>query len=759
MKKTLFILYLLTGVFSTQVFSQTKLLDEIILGNTTSEKKHGFSENASEVVKGGLDESARILLPVKGERVEGGNVTFKMKVDPEKQNYFTARFWGSESGNSNILILFCEGKQIGYRHLGDYDMLSIANEDPPFIGRFIYTTLPLPIHMTKGKDEVELNIRSTGTIYRYGDTFEKYQKPMVKPTKGIYKGYTHTDGYFAPPKYEKQGQEPISAIRRQEPGDELLDVLKEQVNKRIEGMLKKDILLQQEAWFLADAYYVNWTKAYKNDEIIKKVINLADNYYERFEKDPKVVSEEPWATSGPLCIAIYRFAPEIRVVLDEKMENGKTRRENWSEFFETCINYSKTHRRSYTNQSMIVDVFMYHVNRVLSIVEPSKALPAYQTLKYLYESVGLSPWLGKETRNGPLMPLGKDYFQLTNKGLTKELGFVGGYGEIMNWFMQLYEATGEDCISDSRDPLLRAQMLKMLKARSYFRYPSKDKNGFDAMRAETLIGWRDHNSYPGEIMYGEKGLSRESTPMMTAAATLDPDAVAFARQMLDENQFFPIVQEKMKDHTVQSLQMLLRIPGEYERIKNQRHYKQKLPMSKGMPDFLFSDEEIGVIALKNGDEILYASLYWRANYAINFLARIHYITPEIDRVATVFQDVKFTDSGYRYVRPERVNLAFADRMNFYDVKSAHTGEELPIAMIPEDVPYKVGQESVHAGKGEFYTLRYGKYLIGMNCTNDKKFELEIPKKTKKVLVFPSREAVKEEIMYVQPMSTVVLIVE
>jgi len=34
-----------------------------------------------------------------------------------------------------------------------------------------------------------------------------------------------------------------------------------------------------------------------------------------------------------------------------------------------------------------------------------------------------------------------------------------------------------------------------------------------------------------------------------------------------------------------------------------------------------------VVALKHGDDILYASLYWRARSAINHLARVHYIMP------------------------------------------------------------------------------------------------------------------------------------
>ena len=121
---------------------------------------------------------------------------------------------------------------------------------------------------------------------------------------------------------------------------------------------------------------------------------------------------------------------------------------------------------------------------------------------------------------------------------------------------------------------------------------------------------------------------------MAAAATLDPEAVAYAQQMMEDNQFFAVVKEKMKDRGLNSTYTLLRLPGEYDLIMKQPRREGRLPMSDGMPDALFSDEEVGVVALKNGDEILYTSLYWRANFAVNFLARVHYITPECDRVAT-----------------------------------------------------------------------------------------------------------------------------
>ena len=47
--------------------------------------------------------------------------------------------------------------------------------------------------------------------------------------------------------------------------------------------------------------------------------------------------------------------------------------------------------------------------------------------------------------------------------------------------------------------------------------------------------------------------------------------------------------------------------SEYELIAKQPRREDKLPMSSGMPDALFADEEVGTIALKNGEEILYAS--------------------------------------------------------------------------------------------------------------------------------------------------------
>jgi hypothetical protein len=205
-------------------------------------------------------------------------------------------------------------------------------------------------------------------------------------------------------------------------------------------------------------------------------------------------------------------------------------------------------------------------------------------------------------------------------------------------------------------------------------------------------------------------------------------------------------------------------PNEYEILKAQANQTSRLPMS-GNPlggsraDFAFSDEEDGVLAVKNGSDILYVSLYWRARNAINNLARVHYITPNFDRVAVVREETQFTPSGLTFKRPKGTNAPWGPWLPRYpnEDNAALAGEELPIAKIPEGIEFKPGQENVYAGKGDFYTLRYGPYLIGMNMTTDKTFNLTVPQNAKELV---SQTATKTgTVKKVGPRSTVVFYVK
>jgi hypothetical protein len=248
------------------------------------------------------------------------------------------------------------------------------------------------------------------------------------------------------------------------------------------------------------------------------------------------------------------------------------------------------------------------------------------------------------------------------------------------------------------------------------------------MRAETIVGWRDSGHYPGDVMYAERSTWDAST-LYAVAATLDADAVGYAQQMFHDHQFFISLERQMAQaNSLRVTAGLLGVPDQYELVKSQPPSAQRLPMTPGQPDFVFSDEEDGVVAVKNGGEILYASLYWRSRNAVNSLARVHLTTPTMDRIAVVQEDTQFTPSGQFYTRPDWTTFGFGNGGPRYPVAmhSAEAGEKLPIAQVPAGVTFKPGDENVYAGKGDFYTLRYGNYLIGMNLTTDKTFELKPP---------------------------------
>ena len=360
------------------------------------------------------------------------------------------------------------------------------------------------------------------------------------------------------------------------------------------------------------------------------------------------------------------------------------------------------------------------------MLDPSKALPEAQTRRYLHESAGLVPWLGSEEGGVPTRPLGDHYLQLTEKGLTKELGFVGYYGEVLDWMTSMYEAT-RPAPGQPGDPQILAQLVKAARARAFFRHPALDDEGNRAMRAETIVGWRDQGHYPGDVTYQERP-TWDASAITSAAATLDPALAGYAQQMFADNQFFATVADQMKTGGLRQTAGLLAVPADYERLSKLPPGNRNLPMTPGQPDFAWADEEDGVLAVKHGDENLYVSLYWRARYAVNFLARVHYVTPRVDHIAVVRQDEQFEGSGQFWSRPDWVNMGFGNGGLRYpgELHSAMTGEKLPIAKIPEGVKFRPGDESPYAGRASFYQLRYGPYLIGMNASTDKSYDLVPP---------------------------------
>jgi len=660
--------------------------------------------------------------------------------------------------------------------VGDIDILDFGDDshEPGCNGRYFYSTTPLPPAMTRGKTNLNFEIRSTGPVWAYASTFDQYQKPMISPTRGIYKIYTHTDACFVPPADEKQGSVPLNPPVRTAPGAEVLDKLKDRVNGEIKNLLKSTSPLNEmQMQFLARAYFVKWTAAYQNSIVVTQAVKGLDALFFAYRKNPELASNDPstpnpgWFEFGPAGEAISLLAAPVQPFLGTSLEDGGkriSRRAAYSEFLKAGRDWHRQHRRLYSNQTMITDMNIYLSNRGLEAVDSPGAFTEADARRYLYEALALEPWRDSDPgggaaaeHSGTTWGVGTNYFQLTAKGLTRELGFVGYYGEVLDWVTSIYDAT-RPAPGQPGDGKIKAQLEKIIHARANFRYPLLDGDGDRAMRIESIVGWRDMH-YPGDVVYGERPTWDAST-LYAAAATLDPQAIGYAQQMFDDNQFYASVQHQMEQrNNLRVTAGLLGVPDQYELLKAQSPAAYRLPMTPGQPDFVFSDEEDGVVAVKNGSDIFYASLYWRARNAVNFLARVHYITPHFDRIAVVHEDIEFETGGMTYTRPDWVNFAFANGGPHFPVEmhSAEAGEKLPIAKIPGDVKFHPGDESVYAGKGEFYTLRYGDYLIGMNMTADKTFELKTPEGITGAQDLVSHKKINLKTpLKIEPRSTVVL---
>jgi hypothetical protein len=704
-------------------------IDTLVLGVGSSETSHNLSFDRSDVVEGGLKEPARRLLPLTPSDYIGGELKFRMQVDPVKQSYFTVKFWGSDAGeNRGRLILFCEGKQVGYRHLGDVDLLAIPNDDPPYNGRFYYVTTPLPLSMTHGKKAVDLQVRSIGRIWGYGTTWDKYQKKLEEPTVAMYRFYTHTSGYFEPPADEVQGDVPGVLPVRSVPGKELLVDLKLRVSKAIQADLSSGKpLTQDHIKFLAMGYDVAWTPAYHSDLALKRVVDSVDALLSH-PTSGFASTNDDWVGWGSAAFAVARLAPHLHKVLDAPLDtkDGKplTRREAWSGLFQYSRDSRRTHRRMYTNQSMILDLNVYLANRAIELIDPANALPEEQCLHYLYQAVGLEPWLGSDTPKGPDKAMGDHYYTTTAKGLTKELGYVGNYGEVLDWATTIFEAT--EIGRETGDARIRAQVEKLAVARSYFRYPTMDDNGNRAMRMEGVVGWRDGGHYPGEVVYAERD-GWDGSPSLEATRIDDPLAMSYVQQMFGDGQYFATLGRRLKDNNFRSTMGMLDVPWQYDALMAHPAEGKKLPMTWTSPDIAWADEEDGVVAVKHGEEILYVSVYWRARFGINHLARLHYLTPSFDRIATVHEDEIFHSSGESATREDWVDLGFSKGLvPPGDIHQAQAGEKLPIAIPYDGYPVKVGKEDPYYGRAEFYLCRYGHYLIAMNASQTKTFPLTVP---------------------------------
>jgi hypothetical protein len=419
-----------------------------------------------------------------------------------------------------------------------------------------------------------------------------------------------------------------------------------------------------------------------------------------------------------------------------------SRRAAYRDMLLSSRDYWKQNMRHYSNQAQITAIGVYQANRGLSLISPADAWPESRARQWIYESLGTAAWLGPELPDGTrTKPLGSDYYVVTPKGLTRELGYVGNYGEVTDWLVMMYESVtrGHGAVAA---PEIRDRMLKMIHTRGYFRHFDVDADGNRLARLETVIGWRNE-VYPGEIAYGQR-TAWDSSPVMAPAVFADPDLTGWTQEMIADGQFGPQLSLMLTNSSTRvglnATRMLARDLPAFNALAAS---DSRLPVNWDAPDFVFTDETDGAMAVKNGQEIFFASLYWRARQGINNWGRVHLVTPDAQHSATVRELTQGAVSGTTYTVPDWTTWDYTINNSGQPtgvpeggwpapggvVHQAYAGEALPVAVIPNDAHPALGStqqgvEEALVGIAPYYQLQYGNYLVGMNTTSDQTFQLK-----------------------------------
>lgn len=746
---------------ASQVFSKT--LDTIVFGNTSSETGHALVTNSTQVIAGALSQPARQCMPLSTVGINGGDLSFTMAVDPVNRNYVTVKFWGEDesahASEMGRLYLYVPLNGVNYsisgRHESDYTALSLDGGKDPLPGRFFYSTTMLPLWMTKGKTSLTLKIVSTGRVYGLGTGVApsgNYQFMMNGPSRGIYKAFTHDEPMLDASR-EVNGSAPATGTPSFATESELSSGggYFNKINNRIKGRLSTTTSVRnfttEDVEYLARSYSLPNMAGFNNPAVINKVVALIDAFANDYYDNKASVYDggnEGWGGRyGHLGYAIFLLRDQLQSWLDVPVHftiGTKTRREAWGDILVASRDFGRMNRRTITNQTCWADQSIYCANKGLIALGDERAFPDQEAQRYLKEAVGILPWLGNDLPSGgSSKPYGPNYHQVTSKGLSREYGYVGtNYGEMSPFAARFYRLTGNE--------EFRQQAIKMVKARINFRRPAvqvKNAVYYWAMEGIGLLAWRGASECDGnfsnQIAYGDR--TADFGGMYCAASTLDPDLVAYARQMLDDKQFFESL-SGLSGTFIANLDVF----EDYYTVKNATASTAKLPMTSGQPDFVWADEENAIVALKHGDDRLWITSYWQANNGINAVARFHYSTPTYDQYGVMETTPQFRNSGTYNVRSSKVDNNVQNYLPDNPVH-AYAGELLPIS-VSESM-----SNTAILGKADYYSFRFGKYLFGINMSATQTGVLRMPKSFQTATELISGTTVTDTVLTVDSRTT------
>lgn len=666
-------------------------LDSVQFGDGASEREHGLRLENSQHSTGGLEQSCVQIGPE-------GYIEFELACSPDEVTYLTVKLWGSDTGQGQLYLHDGE-KQVGeyLSREPELDILSgepafagrffystymlprrMTEGREQATIRLIATGTPRPYSDDKQDAALESFSRGIYAAATHVDPFYEVEEPTASGPKSLLQS-EEADGdaqlvhliaqadigiaKFASwqrfgPEWEalvEEGKAPAvmtgccpsrGAYSLDWSTEEWLDGIAIRHNR-------SNLTSMRALSTFARAYHAEWSAYYHDDELLDRVAAGLD-YYRRAQGlnggyvdvwgNKWVGGPERRKNGGCLegfghrglayAFLLAHKQLDERGLLDETTDDDADpdtlpipRRQAYTDLFTGSRDYlvSDYGRGHAPNQDLGDIIAAWVANECLRILAPGEEWGRGEALGYVYSAVGLAP----DIYGGVwVSPLG--LAMEPNGSLSG--GYCGNYGSgCVEMICELAELTGDDRV--------RERALQAVDAYSHFRYPDVDAEGRPCLRKEGVITWRNNHT-PGRTHYGGNAYA--------ALELNDPTATREAQLYIRDGRAFDINLDRVDAHFADRVAGAVMLVSDLARLLELPPTHARLPREPEHGDFVYADPLAGCVALRNGDECLYISMNWRhgfrtgspnarsrENAVVNNLARVHFTTPTIDRIANI----------------------------------------------------------------------------------------------------------------------------
>ncbi len=706
-------------------------LSRILPGDAETEAKYSLRAESSPVFEQKFESAAGESTavgrrPSPDDPSKPASIQFDADVSPTGQNYLTLKVWGGDKDWFPLHLVDAKsGKDYG-------NIWWHVTSEPPLPGRWIYRTVLIPKQITEGKKKVTLRLQTMPSVEKVGafrNPGDKKPPEQQRPTFGIYGIYTHTTPRFDVPADDVQGKAFVWGPAREKPADypSIEERLFERARNDIEYTLKQDVnrsiydaghrKLTRMLDAMGRIYHTKWSGHFHDETVATRMRDAIDTHVKRQAAqggDPGKMFYRGWGSHGRVAHAysqmhgVFEEKGWLHEPIELETPDGKVtkpRRQAYADFFHDAFEWRRSDRRHYTNQPLYVSHTLYRLQTALRQLGDPRALTEKQALWYVREALGLQPL---RTREFGIEAEAANYpwFNITQKGLTRELGYVDAYGELIDSMLPVVEDTGSAEV--------KAQTSKALAARAIVRIPENDNDGNRILRGIGFMSWRKP-TYPFRICYS--GINE-------AAVLGDPVALRLAQLEIEHGRPYLLPAEPDRGPHWDPADTMKQY-GNYLKIRNLPPSSYRLPMEPEHGDMVWSDEENGVFVFRHGDERAYGSFFMPqepAGRAVGDFAAVQFTRPDHELLVDMVAENKSPESGLS------LTVDTPSGLRTYPQTPVPPGmkewQELP----PNSIDRR-------AGRAYVYRMNFGDYLIGMNTTEkgsyrESVYQLKIPEGVK-----------------------------